>query len=61
MTETELDQINLIKNRPKLYSSSPNDNLNSYTTSDISPDEAVQNIPSNEDEIKPAVLDQIRY
>ncbi len=41
ITETELNQINPIKDRPKLYSSFPNDNLGLYTVSDIPPDKTV--------------------
>ncbi len=40
MTEIKLDQIDLIKSRPKLHSSSPDDNLGLYAVSDIPPDEA---------------------
>ncbi len=60
MIEIELDQIGLTKGRSKLYSSPPNNNLGLYTASDILPDEAVQNISLNEDEIEPAVLNQIQ-
>ncbi len=60
MTETELDQIDFIEDRFKLYLSLSNDNLGSYTVSDISLDEAIQNISLDKNEIEPAILDQIR-
>ncbi len=59
MIKTELNQISPIENRFKLYSSLSNDNLGLYIASDIPLDETAQDIPLNEDEIEPAVLDQI--
>ncbi len=56
MTEIKLDQIGFIKGRPRLRSSFPNDNLDLYMASDILPDETAQDVPSNEDEIEPAIL-----
>ncbi len=56
MIETELDQISLIEDHFKLHSSFSNDNLGLYIISDISLDEAVQNVSSNKNEIEPIVL-----
>ena len=60
MTETKLDQINLIEGCPKLYLSFSNDNLGSYMASDILSDKVVQDISLDENEIEPAVLNQIQ-
>ncbi len=51
MTETELDQVGPIEGRPRLFSPSPDDNLSLRTASDVLSDE----------EIEPAVLDQIQH
>ena len=60
MTETKLDQINFTEGRPRLHSSPPDNNLGSHTVSDMPPDEAIQDVPPDEDEIEPVVLDQIQ-
>ncbi len=49
-----------IKGCLRLFSPFLSDNLGLYTASDISSDEAVQDVPPDKDEIEPVVFNQIQ-